>query len=78
MYEFPANRFVADFVGAANIFESEVVEATSDRIVLRCDGLDGTIESGPAETCAPGQRIWFTLRPEKLQLGASRRTGQPT
>ena len=72
IYEFPANRFVADFVGAANIFEGEVTETSGDRLTLRCDGLDGSVESGPTENCAPGQRVWFTLRPEKLLLSVSR------
>ncbi len=72
IYEFPANRFVADFVGSANIFEGEVMEASGDRLTLRCDGLDGSVESGPAENCAPGQRVWFTLRPEKLLLSVGR------
>ena len=43
-----------------------MVETAADRVVLRCDDLDSV-----AETCAPGQRIWFTLRPEKPELSAN-------
>ncbi len=70
IYEFPVNRFVADFVGSANIFEGAVVDIAPDGMTLRCEGMDSPIESGPADACAVGQRIWFSLRPEKPTLAA--------
>ena len=68
IYEFPASRFVADFVGTANLFEGTVTSCAAGLITVHCaeTGCDLLVdESGP---CAPGQRVWVALRPEKVRL----------
>lgn len=74
IYEFPINRFVADFVGSANLFEGTVIDVADDRMTLRCDGLDSPIKTGSTESCAMGQRVWFSLRPEKPTIAAASST----
>lgn len=76
IYEIPANRFVADFVGSANIFEGAIVGMEADHITVQCEGLDRTIRTRPVETSAVGQRIWYSLRPEKPLLSGSAPEGQ--
>ena len=41
VYEFPATRFVADFVGNVNLIEANVVSADDDRVVLESEGAGG-------------------------------------
>src|SRR5690606_495047 len=39
LYDFPANRFVADFVGSVNLFEGELALDEPDRAAVECEGL---------------------------------------
>jgi putrescine transport system ATP-binding protein len=68
IYEFPATRLVADFIGTANLFESTVTACTDGLIRLHCPeaGCELVVDDGA--TVAPGQRVWLALRPEKIRL----------
>jgi putrescine transport system ATP-binding protein len=68
IYEFPASRFVADFVGTTNLFESTVTTRAAGLIRLACaeTGCELTVED--VGGFAPGQRVWLALRPEKIRL----------
>lgn len=79
-YESPANRFVSQFVGRANLFDARVVEATSSGAVLDIDGCvikSRTLNAGGVEglggigDVAAGERLSLCLRPEKLRLAAT-------
>ncbi len=66
LYERPATRFVADFIGTTNLLRGEVVSTESDRAVVR-------LESG--ETCPVGRSgrtvgdaVDISLRPEAISL----------
>ena len=61
LYERPANRFVADFIGQVNLFEGE----------LRSDGTFASKDLGV--TAAVGQAgdagpAWIAIRPEKITM----------
>jgi putrescine transport system ATP-binding protein len=69
IYEFPQTRFVADFIGTTNMFEGTVDDG----------GLPGNVVVKSAEAGCPlvvddagrfsqGQRVWVSLRPEKIRL----------
>ena len=65
VYERPANRFVADFIGQMNFF-SGTVEGS----ILRSDsGRD--IRTGEAGSIGLGARAVAAVRPERLRLSAS-------
>ena len=70
IYEFPQNRFVADFIGTTNLFEGTVNEgAMTGHVVVRsaeagCD----SIRSHDPGRFGHGQRVWVALRPEKMRL----------
>jgi len=68
IYEYPNSRFVADFVGSVNMFEGQVIEDEHDHLRIRSSELGGDIYVGHGVACAPGQTLWFALRPEKIQL----------
>jgi putrescine transport system ATP-binding protein len=69
IYEFPASRFVADFVGTTNLFEGTVSSIQPGLITVHCaeTGCELLVDAGGA--CTPGQRVWVALRPEKIRLG---------
>jgi putrescine transport system ATP-binding protein len=67
VYESPATRFVADFIGSVNLFEGEVTRADPDGLCIACAETGGEMHTrGAAVAC--GARVWVALRPEKIDL----------
>jgi spermidine/putrescine ABC transporter ATP-binding subunit len=71
VYEYPANPFVADFIGESNVLLTTVVERNDQRCLLGMDpgGTPQFSYAGP-ETGLPdaGQQISFVVRPEKMLI----------
>jgi putrescine transport system ATP-binding protein len=68
IYERPNSRFVADFVGAVNLFDGVVAGAA-----LKVPGLD-TLIPLPADL-PEGTTLGLAVRPEKLRLSRERPDG---
>ncbi|HEV2267869.1 MAG TPA: ABC transporter ATP-binding protein, partial [Steroidobacteraceae bacterium] len=68
IYEFPASRFVADFVGTTNLFEGTVTRCEPGLITVHCPETGGELLVDEDGRFAPGQRVWVALRPEKIRL----------
>ena len=66
IYEFPESRFVADFIGSANIFEGKVKNSKVGHLTVSTDVGDVFINYG--QSIAEGEKIWLGLRPEKIYL----------
>jgi spermidine/putrescine transport system ATP-binding protein/putrescine transport system ATP-binding protein len=67
LYEYPANRFVADFVGSVNIFEGRLTLDEPGRAAVDCPGV-GKIYLNHGVTGPHGANVWVALRPEKIYL----------
>lgn len=67
LYEYPANRFVADFVGSVNIFEGKLTLDEPDKAAVDCPGL-GKVYLNHGVTGPHGADVWVALRPEKMYL----------
>ncbi len=67
LYEYPANRFVADFVGAVNIFEGKLILDEPNRAAVDCPGV-GKVYLNHGVTGAHGSDVWVAIRPEKIYL----------
>ncbi len=68
IYEFPISRYVADFIGSVNIFESRVSDDATDYVRLHCKEADCDIHVAHGVSCTQNQLLWFAIRPEKLTL----------
>lgn len=68
IYEYPVNRFVADFVGSVNMFEGTYAREETDRIFIKSDEFGGEIADTHGASCSIGQTVWYALRPEKIAL----------
>jgi len=69
LYEFPASRFVADFLGSVNMFEGKLVSDKPDEAIVACRELDPYPVHVPHSV--PGQEnsaVWVAIRPEKMNL----------
>jgi len=65
LYESPATRFVADFIGKVNLYEATVKGRDGDWLVVETNGL-GTIAL-PVEKAHQGN-VTIAIRPEKLHV----------
>jgi iron(III) transport system ATP-binding protein len=69
MYERPANRFVAEFLGETNLLGATVEGAVGGG--LRSIGTSiGTLETATAGTRATGDRVEASIRPESFRMHA--------
>src|ERR1700693_2379869 len=74
IYERPSSRFVADFVGAVNLFDGALV-AAFNALALRVPGVDTPISLPGTLDLPEGAEIALAVRPEKLRLSADRPEG---
>jgi putrescine transport system ATP-binding protein len=68
VYEFPQSRFVANFVGSTNLFESTITECSTGRIKVRSTELDQEFVVDDRGRFSLGQRVCLAVRPEKITL----------
>ena len=68
IYEFPQNRFVADFIGTTNLFEGTVHDAKPGNMVVRSAEAGCDLIVDELGRFGSGQRVWVALRPEKIRL----------
>jgi len=70
VYEAPASRFVADFVGSVNIFEGRIAGRDNGRVeIATADGV--TIRAD--DSSVPGEgTVWYAVRPEKIRISSTR------
>ena len=68
IYEFPNSKFVANFIGSANMVEGVVTEDEPDHVRIRSAELGCDIHVGHGVDCAPDQILWWAIRPEKVHL----------
>jgi len=76
VYESPANRFVADFLGAVNLFDGVVV--AQNGAVVRIDSSEAGAPLAVAQKATPGSTVAVAVRPEKIALGLSPPEGAAT
>ena len=66
IYEFPHNRFVADFIGTINTFEGIVTVVEEDKICAYSDEAGETLTALGKQLVDVGQQIEVAVRPEKI------------
>jgi putrescine transport system ATP-binding protein len=68
IYDRPATRFVAGFIGDTNMFEGRAVRRENGHLLV--DVADGEIVVRDLPDIALGATVWIAVRPERLRLGA--------
>ena len=66
LYDRPASRYVADFIGETNLLHGTVVESGGGTATLRADGM--TLRGLSDAALAPGSEAWLTVRPEAIDI----------
>jgi len=71
VYEYPSCRYVAEFIGAANLIEGRVVDQEGNLVRIRPDAWDGELVMQHAQPLVAGTPVSVAIRPEKIRLGAA-------
>jgi putative spermidine/putrescine transport system ATP-binding protein len=74
IYNFPATRFVASFVGTLNLLEARVVDASAGRIAVAGQ----EIRAARPVDAGNGSPVTVAIRPEGIELGANGGANQLT
>jgi spermidine/putrescine transport system ATP-binding protein len=66
IYEQPATRFVAEFIGETNLLTGSVRERTSRRVLIDCEGIQ--VAAAPHPSVLEHDKVTVAIRPEKTTL----------
>ena len=74
LYEFPATRFVAEFIGGINLFEGRELSQDLERGLVRvqCDDLEASILARYTDFVPEGTTVSVAVRPEKIDVHEER------
>jgi spermidine/putrescine transport system ATP-binding protein len=67
IYEHPANRFVANFIGESNFLDGEIVEIKDDLATVKLDTGEVVRALAPMRE-SPGTRVTVSIRPERMHV----------
>ncbi len=75
IYEQPATRYVADFIGDINLIDAKVStnSGTNSRLVHGSDLI--SIEIAENTELRVDEEVWFAIRPEKVQISLDKPVG---
>ncbi len=71
IYETPANRFVADFIGTMNFMSGEVVQVLQDRdaVYVRTEFSEKMLcRTADVTATTPGKKVYASIRPEDVEI----------
>jgi putrescine transport system ATP-binding protein len=72
VYEFPANSFVAGFIGAVNQFQGRVQAQDGDTLLVHADSAGGELRVCHPQSVAVGTPLVVAVRPEKVRIALER------
>ena len=72
IYEQPATRYVADFIGDINLLEGRITEVGGGSARLECAGTNATVVVDQKVEAKVGDTAWFAIRPEKVAIALDR------
>jgi putrescine transport system ATP-binding protein len=69
IYEFPGNRFVADFIGSANLFDGRVIGVEDDQTLrVRVEAIAADLCMRYNQPLPSGTKVTVAVRPEKIRM----------
>lgn len=66
IYEYPENRFVADFIGTINMFDGSVTRIGDETISVDCPDVGVDLWARRSVDVDVGQAVCVAVRPEKI------------
>jgi len=76
IYEYPVNRYVADFFGTINLFEGNVSRIDDKTMEVECKEIRTTLKAFPSETTRANDLLTIAVRPEKISISKESPEGE--
>jgi putrescine transport system ATP-binding protein len=76
IYEYPLNRYVANFFGTINLFEGNVSKLSDKELELECSETGTTIKAMNVLETILGARLSVAVRPEKISISKEKPVGE--
>lgn len=71
IYEMPESRFVADFIGTANLLAGTVVSVADGQALVRLNSPETEVRVSADGEAKPGEQVTVMVRPEKITANRS-------
>ena len=71
IYEYPGTRFVADFIGAANMFSGVIQQLDENGAVVQVPEIEADVEVTHSGAGTAGMPVTVMIRPEKMRISKS-------
>ncbi len=68
IYEYPVNRYVADFFGTINLFDGKVSRITGNILEIECLEVEATVKATITNTTQENDKLTIAIRPEKISI----------
>ena len=68
IYEYPCNRYVADFFGTINLFEGKVSLVNAGTMEVQCKEINATVKALPSDSTQTNDQLTIAVRPEKITI----------
>jgi putrescine transport system ATP-binding protein len=70
LYEYPASRFVAEFIGSTNLLEGRIASQDEDAgtVQVYCDALETEVMARWTDPIPVGTPVSVSIRPEKIDV----------
>ena len=75
VYEFPANRFVAGFIGSVTQFDASVIGLANGTASISLPQMAGDFQARAVPGLGVGDKVILALRPEKISISRDRPEG---
>ncbi|MEJ8570159.1 ABC transporter ATP-binding protein [Microbaculum marinum] len=69
IYEYPDNRFTADFIGSINLFDGIVTGIDNGHVTVTVEGIDTPMTISHTGSLQLGRPVSVAVRPEKVVIG---------
>lgn len=76
IYEYPASRFVAGFIGTITTFAATVTAVKGEEARIDVPDLGGEVMARAVAGLVPGGAVTLAIRPEKIALSRGRPEGE--
>ncbi|MBX7146692.1 MAG: ABC transporter ATP-binding protein [Alphaproteobacteria bacterium] len=68
IYEYPTNKFVANFIGSINMFEGFIIEDEPDHVLIKSEQAGSHLYINHGISSPPTGKVFYAIRPEKIIL----------
>jgi len=68
IYENPSSRFIANFIGSANLIDGTVASTEDNQLIIKLPDSPTTLIVGADDSVTAGDSVSIAIRPEKIRI----------